>query len=278
MNKKLAHFSNKVARKAQKFVDGWAKQYWHDCPFGDEPLASKERYLELWEEAKKAPAPEVDSYEKESGFKLNKEWLDDLALHTQIVIKQSPLCYHHGRVLYSALCAYLSDSSGSVIILETGTARGFSSIVMARALNDQKRHGTIVTFDLLPHNKKMYWNCIDDAEEMKTRHELLSPWQNLAETIVFIESDSRIGLTRTVADRVHFAFLDGSHTYRDVMQEFVDVQSRQRSGDTIVFDDYSPEVFPGLVKAVDEGCDKFGYEKKVIHSTGKRGYVIAKKG
>ncbi len=280
MNSKIVHFSNKVARKAQKAADIWAMDYWHDFPFGRAPRASKERYTELWEEAKAQEYPEIDAYEKQSGHKVDTKWLNDLALHTQIVIKDSNLCYQHGRVLYSALSKYLENTKAdqSVTILETGTARGFSATVMAKALKTAKRFGKIITFDLLPHTTKMYWNCIDDFEGPKTRQELLSPWKGLADQhIIFIENDSRIGLSRTALGRVNFAFLDGAHTFDDVMMEFGTVVNAQEPSDVIVFDDYNEDLFPGIVKAVDEGCVKWGYDKQVLRSRDARAYVIATK-
>jgi predicted O-methyltransferase YrrM len=280
MNSKIIHFSNKVARKAQKAADTWAMDYWHDYPFGRQPRASKERYMELWEEAKAQKYPEIDAYEKESGHKLKTKWLNDLALHTQIVVKDSNLCYQHGRVLYSALSTYLENTKAnqSITILETGTARGFSATIMASALKDAKRFGKIITFDLLPHTTKMFWNCIDDHEGPKTRQELLSPWKPLIdEHVIFIENDSRIGLARTAMGRINFAFLDGAHTYDDVMMEFGTVIKAQEKGDVIIFDDYNEELFPGIVKAVDEGCVKWGYNKVVLRSRDARAYVIATK-
>ena len=73
------------------------------------------------------------------GYSIDKEWLNKLALQTQIVIKKSPLNYAHGRVLYSLLRNYLRTNSKKLKglnIVETGTARGFSSLYMAKALFD----------------------------------------------------------------------------------------------------------------------------------------------
>ncbi len=290
MNQKIVHFSNKVARKAQKAVDVWAKDYWHDFPFGREVKASKETYLKLWEEAKSQNYPEIDAFEQEKGFAVDSDWYHDLALHTQIVIKDSNLCYQHGRVLYTALRDYISGVKASwsadslpagqqmITILETGTARGFSATVMARALFDDDVCGKIITFDLLPHGKKMYWNCIDDHEGTKTRAELLLPWSDLVNPyIIFIEHDSRIGIKRTAMGRVNFAFLDGAHTYDDIMIEFDMVRQLQEKGDVIVFDDYNQSLFPGIVKGVDAGCDKWGYSKKILQSRDDRAYLIATK-
>ena len=41
--------------------------------------------------------------------------------------------------------------------------------MVLKALEDQQRAGTIVTFDVLPHRTPMYWNCIDDHDGPKTR-------------------------------------------------------------------------------------------------------------
>ena len=290
MNQKMVHFSNKVARRAQKAADSWAKDYWHNFPFGSSPRANKETYLKLWEEAKSQSYPEIDAFEKEKNIAIDPNWYHDLALHTQIVVKESKLCYQHGRVLYTALRDYITSlkshweesktSIGAqmITILETGTARGFSSTVMAKALADEEVSGKIITLDLLPHTQKMYWNCIDDHEGPKTRKELLEPWKELVEPyIIFIENDSRIGIRRTDMGRINFAFLDGAHTYDDVMIEFDMVQKRQEKDDVIVFDDYNPTLFPGIVQGVDEGCEKWGYKKTVLSSRDNRAYVIAQK-
>lgn len=290
MNKKFVHLSNKVARKVQKAVDVWARSYWHTFPFGSEPRATKDQYLELWTQEKSRSYPEIDSFEQEKGMSIDLDWFHNLALHTQIVIKDSNLCYQHGRVLYSTLRDYLAStkdkwdngdlpaSARSITILETGTARGFSSIVMAKALCDEAVFGKIMTFDLLPHTQKMYWNCIDDLEGTKTRQELLLPWKDLVDPfITFMEIDSRIGLSRTAMGRINFAFLDGAHTYDDVMIEFDMVQKRQEAGDVIVFDDYNMALFPGIVEAVDEGCKTWGYEQTILRSRDQRAYVIARK-
>lgn len=290
MSNKIVHFSNKVARRAHKMTDQWAMEYWHDFPFGKSPRADEKTYKALWEEAKSIEYPEIDEFEKQSGFEVEKDWYHNLALHTQICVKDSNLVYQHGRVLYSALRTYISAlkkqwqdqnipaGQQMLTIVETGTARGFSSVVMAKAMSDEQAAGKIITFDLLPHNTKMYWNCIDDNEGAKTRSELLSPWADLVDPyIIFMENDSRVGIRRTAFSRINFAFLDGAHTYDDVMLEFDMVQQRQQAGDVIVFDDYNPTLFPGIVKGVDAGCDKWGYTKQVLRSRDDRAYVIATK-
>lgn len=198
---------------------------------------------------------------------------------TQVVIKKSDICYQHGRLLYSVLSAYISQSNhDSLNILETGTARGFSCLCMAKALNDARQSGKIVTFDVLPHDVEMYWNCIADEKGPMSRSELLHNYQSLIEKyIIFIQGDSKLQLKKVKIPRIHFAFLDGSHTYEYVLNEFSFLKDKQKKGDIVFFDDYTPGYFPGIVKAVDKICEKHGYSKEIITVSEQRGYVIAKK-
>ena len=116
-------------------------------PFGTKPYAQKHVCLNLAENAQKEVYYEIDDFEEQTGFAIDSNWLNELALHTQIVVKISPLCYAHSRVLFSALSKYLAkdlpDSSAHLTIWEIGFARGFSAICMAKALDVQNRSGTI---------------------------------------------------------------------------------------------------------------------------------------
>jgi predicted O-methyltransferase YrrM len=80
-----------------------------------------------------------------------RDWLDELGLHTQITIKTSALAYPHGRVLYSLLRRRLADKPEPfTTVVETGTARGFSTICLAKAMADAGAAGHVITLDVLP--------------------------------------------------------------------------------------------------------------------------------
>ncbi|MDC1279830.1 class I SAM-dependent methyltransferase [Pelagibacteraceae bacterium] len=271
-----------AVRKLGIFIDSAVNYYWNSFPFGNKAILTKEEYTKLWLDEKNNFYPNIDQYEKNNGFKIDKDWLDNLALHTQVVSKTSSLNWQHGRVVFTTIANWINmnpiETVPMITIWETGTARGFSALCMSKALEEQGRPARILTFDVLPHNKKMFWNCIDDHDGPLTRSELLKPWQKLLSNyVIFCQGDTKITLKRVLSERVHIAFLDGSHSYDDVMFEFNQIKKFQFSGDIIIFDDYNDNQFPGLVKAVDEICLKLGYTRLEVSANENRGYVIATK-
>ena len=78
-------------------------------------------------------------------------------------------------------------------------------------------------------------------------------------------------------NKIHFAFLDGSHKYKDVKFEFEYVKKRQSKKDIIFFDDYTIGKFDGIVKLIDEIRNENDYEIKEIFSSKERGYILATK-
>ncbi len=159
-------------------------------------------------------------------------------------------------------------------ILETGTARGFSAVCMAKALRDAKRAGTILTVDVLHAERPILWNSIADTEGPKTRLQLLEPWSDLVEDhVVFLRGDVAIALEQIGVPRIHFAFLDAEHTFDAVQHELAFVAAHQQAGDVIVCDDYTPSEFPEIVRAVDELAATGAYALEPFASSDDRGYA-----
>ena len=260
-------------------MDNFINKRWYNSPLTKNIKATKDEYLEIAREAKKKKYPLIDNFEEKYQAEINKDWYHELALHTQVVIKKSDIVYVHGRLLYTSLLNYINkDKLKNINILETGTARGFSSLCMAKALEDANIEGRILTFDVLPHRAKIFWNCIDDHEGKKTRAELLKNYTHLTERyLIYHQGSTRIELKKVQMDRIHFAFLDATHEYDYLMTEFQYLKTKQQKGDIVFFDDYTSKLFPGVVKAVDEICKKYNYSKEIITISEQRAYVIAKK-
>jgi hypothetical protein len=247
-------------------------------PFGIMKWSNKETYLKIYENTLNKNYPEIDNYEFKFKKKIDIKWFNKLALHTQVVIKKSTINYQHGRILYAELCNYIENNPKSnLIILETGTARGFSSVCMSKAISDCKSVGEINTIDILPNNKKIYWNSISDIDGKKTRPELLQKWNEYTNRIIFHSGDSINVLKKLYLKRVNFAFLDGSHNKKKLEIEFNWVMKRQIKGDIVIFDDYDPYNFIGIYNFVENLEKQKTYKIVKLFSDKNRGYAIAYK-
>ncbi|MGV8168622.1 MAG: class I SAM-dependent methyltransferase, partial [Candidatus Nanoarchaeia archaeon] len=168
----------------------------------------------------------------------------------------------------------------NITVFESGTSRGFSSLCMAKAIDDEKIQGKIITTDILPVHQRIYWNSISDIKPekgKKNRKELLKKWENLIENyIVFVQSYSDLAMEQIFVPRINFAFIDGEHTYAAVKKELSWISNFQKRGDQMVLDDYTKSQFPGIVRAVDEFCETQKNYNKTIIKTGKtqREYVL----
>jgi predicted O-methyltransferase YrrM len=268
---------DRLLRTKTKLAD-WIDGRRNRDPLVARPTATAEEFRRLFDEARSVAYPRMDALEEETGFAVDREWLDALALHTQIVKKRSKLAYPHGRLLYSLLRRYIADQGPrSITILETGTARGFSALCMAKAMADADVEGRIITLDVLPHNRPIYWNCIDDLEGRKSRRELLSPWDDLLERIVFLQGNSFDLVSKIGVSRINFAFLDAQHLNAAVLHEQAAVAALQQRGDMVVFDDVSPDVFPGVVAAVAKIETDQSYDITRLSISRQRAYAWGKR-
>lgn len=283
--KKLQKLFFNVCHKFLPYVERVAYFPFFNQPFTRVPSSNIETYEQLAHKAEENTysVKDVELIENKKGFAIDKNWISDLAFNTQVVIKKSELNYAHGRILYSVLRNYLKknpEKNKMINIVETGTARGFSSICMAKALSDSNCNGTIHTFDVLPHDTKMFWNCVGDYKNgAQTRRNLLNKWSELVEKyIIFIQGFTRLTLSKFSFSRINFAFLDGAHTCEDVLFEFSMIEKHQKKGDIIVFDDYNIRDFPGIAKAIDHiASEKKYFVEFVRNKRTLRDYAIAER-
>jgi len=148
---------------------------------------------------------------------------------------------------------------------------------MSRACADNECFLNLITLDVLPHNKPIYWNSITDLDGKKSRKDLLRDYQEYTDDITFIQANTRINLERIQVDRINFAFLDGAHKYDDIMKESSFVVQRQKVGDIILYDDYNETIFPGIVKGVNEICESHNYNLTIVGGKDGRFYAICEK-
>lgn len=247
-------------------------------PFGTEPTGNLATYKSLFHDARKQRYSFIDDWETTIGFAVDPEWLDELAFRTQVTVKSSPLNWQHGRILYSTMRSIIDSriSTGhNFTFFETGTARGFSSVCVAKALVDSGAHGRVITIDSLPNDTAMYWNVATDAEGPATRQQLLESWNEELKRIVFLQGWTSRALRRVGLSEIDFAFLDAQHKYADVLREFEWVADRQLPGGVVLFDDVTPGQFDGVVAAVNSIEEAGDYKVERIQASQERGYAIA---
>ena len=192
------------------------------------PLASRKIYEELYQSEIKKKYQKIDN--KININNQTNNFINNLAKITQITIKKEQNNFQHGKLIYYYLKNYLKSHNYSFYnLLETGTARGFSTIIMSKALVDCKKKGLVTSIDIIPGNVKIYWNCISDTINGKvTRIELLKNYKIFLKNINFYCGTSKSYFRHAVEKRIHFAFLDSSHDYEDVKLEYLKIKKNQK--------------------------------------------------
>lgn len=182
------------------------------------------------------------------------EFINQLALITQVTKNVSQIDYSHGFLLLSLLKRIKKHHPNvqNLRYFETGTARGFSALTVAYIANELFQEYEVTTIDILDHLTKRYWNCIGDTKGRRSRQELLNGYSNLLPKVKFLTKRTSIYMKENKSHRTHLVFLDGSHTYKDVRREFNWIAESQEIGDIILLDDVTVGQFDGICKFVNK--------------------------
>lgn len=264
LNKLFLYFSRKILWKFSRPVSKLlflTHQISYKDPFGNKPFTNnKEDYEINFENSVQLDEHKISKNKLFLKHKPDIQFIKNLAYTLQNVLKKTRNSYVHGFIIYSYLAEYIdcyfesiSKDRQQINILDIGTARGFSALCLAKALYDKEVSGKIFTFDILPNNISFLWNSYTDiAYGPLTRMELLKIWRNLVNNYIIFFSTATFNSLRIVdIPNINFAFIDGSHFYKDVKFEIEYLLNRLNKKAIIIFDDYDKELFPGVVKACD---------------------------
>lgn len=174
----------------------WARfpRLWHDRRHR---LAGGDRRLYEYNK-ERLPNPYLAAMERDSRD------LEAAKGHTGLSIG-----YPAWNLLYYAVLTHLNVRNRKVVILETGTNKGFSTIVLAQALRDSGRDGVVHTIELQT-------DLVTEAQQHVRQ-------AGLSDLVQFHTGDSLVVLRRLMKTEpyVDFAFLDGCHLSRYVRREFM---------------------------------------------------------
>ena len=224
-------------------------------------------YERAFEQERKHEYPAITAFENMIGFRVDRAELERAARVLACPVKAHPPNWQHGRVLYAVACIVLSGRKQADVLLDIGTAKGFSALMLQWALLRMDIPGRVVSMDVINPSERIQRNTVAEVDGLKTLPEILQPWPE-ARDVEFVHADSRLWLTR-YTDRVSVAFIDGKHTYEAVSWDASLLAVRQQAGDAIVFDDLQ---IPGIKRAVDALT---GYDIQRIWAHKSRGYAVA---
>lgn len=138
-------------------------------------------------------------------------------------------------LIYHLLLSHL-DRKREEIIIETGTNWGCTTIVLAQALIDAGCKGRVITFELDPDNASRAHTNLQAA--------------GVSDRVELHLGDSRQNLPKALQgiSGIRAAFLDASHLYNDVKQEFEIVLPKLADDALVIFDN--------TYRIADEGEDQ----------------------
>lgn len=179
--------------------------------------------------------PMIDAFEARAGVAIDVGRLRAAAYLLACPLKVHPPNWQHGRVLYAAAVQHFEAYRGHALVLDIGTAKGFSALCLQWALRDVGVTGHVVSVDVIDPCSRVTRNTVAELGAPLTLFELLRPWPEAA-TITFRHMTG-IDFLLGYQGRIDCAFIDGKHTGAVVAQEGLLLAERQQPGDLAIFDD-----------------------------------------
>ena len=234
------------------------------------PIPTREDYLRAFVQEQQREYPNIDDFEQRCGYAIDRDELEAAARVLACPVKRNPPSWQHGRVIYAAVRQHLDGCKARIVALDIGTAKGFSALMLRRALDDAGVNGDVVSVDVINPTERTYRNSIRDLDGPTTITELLADYPE-AVGIRFFQSTG-IDWLKGYTGRIAVAFVDGKHSYDAVKAEGKLLADRQHPGDLVVFDDV--QIAP-VRKAIEDlrTCYQIDY----LSSKPDRVYAIARR-
>lgn len=208
-------------------------------------LPSRQDYADAFRRESSRDYPEMDRFEQSVGYALDRNRLEAAAQILACPVKANPPNWQHGRMLYAYARRYLSSAQGPVSLLDIGTAKGFSALMLKWALMDAGVVGTVDSVDVIDPLAKAFRNSVLDTYSENRLADYHRAWPEASE----IRFHKMTGLKwlQQSTERVHLAFVDGKHSGDVVVEEGKLLAARQQPWDLVIFDDMQ---LPGVAEAV----------------------------
>lgn len=185
--------------------------------------------------------------------------------------------FNHGIILYKILDEFIKKKNNNFEIIEVGTARGYTSLCMSQAINDNNDNSKILSLDVIPNNKKFFQRTYLGNEKV-SRSKILENFSNkLLENIIFLQSDTFSDLDKIVFHNLKFAFIDGEHNYKYLIKELNFCKNNMSDNGLIVVDDFNTSDFSEVVECVKKFSNENNYNLKIINYGDKSNFAVINK-
>jgi precorrin-6B methylase 2 len=184
---------------------------------------------------------DIDMLERTLGHAISRPDLERAARILACPVKANPPNWQHGRVLYALVRNTLEEERNGGVLVDIGTAKGFSATIMAWAVADAGARCRVVSVDAVDPNTRVLRNSILECDGTTlTVPEFVAPFIDPAIHHVEFHGGGSLALLnnlRSNGTRVRFAFVDGKHNATTVTEEARLLAMLQRHGDVVLFDD-----------------------------------------
>jgi hypothetical protein len=208
-------------------------------------IPSRQDYAEAFRLESSKDYPEMDRLEQSVGYAVGRERLEAAAQILACPVKANPPNWQHGRMLYAYTRRYLANTSGRVRLLDIGTAKGFSALMLKWALMDSGLQGSVDSVDVIDPLAKVYRNSVLDTDCENRLADYHLAWPEASE--IQFHKMTGVRWLEQSSNRVHVAFVDGKHNGDVVVEEGRLLAARQQPWDLAIFDDVQ---LPGIADAV----------------------------
>ena len=171
--------------------------------------------------------------------------------------------------MYSIVAKYKPKN-----IIEFGTASGYATLCMARAMDDHNIDGRIFTIDIESENESferpLDWGSGPKLEHI-SRKEL---WNKIAKKSWLDKIESLTGYSAEIMSneklpKFQFAYIDGPHFFEGVKHDFYSFLKVADSKFSVLFDDYISRPSYGVKKLVDNEISDY-FNPVLIHTDRKK--------
>ena len=139
----MKNFYSVIIKIIPKFIKLYLKDIYYVFTgnYNRKLKGNKREYLQIFDEIKAKKYDQIDDFINSKNLReINTNFINELALISQVSIKKSEVNYQHGRLIYSVLDDYLNKQikDHNKFFYWCGNCKSFSSVIISKCAEDNK--------------------------------------------------------------------------------------------------------------------------------------------